>query len=190
MRFDEFVEGSDIAVCSVDLFTGLVVEVGVPPGWEPFDSAVGVRVWVRRTDPRIEAFCANAVLTMHRVEAVLDAEGVFAMLADQQRRSVRGCHELHRELGDATEGPGGVGVLALEITHELGAIDSVSQSRIITTEQETLIAQLTATALHDSPVERGDVRLNVRMGAAAGSASLGHRVGARAPVTREGPDGR
>lgn len=44
MRFDEYTEKHGLAVSPVERFAGLVVEVGVPRGWEPFDSAVGVRV--------------------------------------------------------------------------------------------------------------------------------------------------
>jgi hypothetical protein len=186
MRFDEFVEKYGVAVSPVDRFAGFVVEVGVPADWEPFDSAPGARVWVCRDDPRIDEFCANAVLTMHRVEAPLDASEVFAMLADQQLQTVPGCHELHRELAAATEGAGVVGALAMQITHELGTIDSVSRSRIITAEQETLIAQLTATALHVSPVDRRNIWLTVRMGAVAGSVSAGHHGGAPVAAPREG----
>lgn len=48
----------------------------------------------------------------------------------------------------------------MQITHELGAIESVSRSRIITAEEETLIAQLTMTVLRDSPVERANIWLS------------------------------
>jgi Probable lipoprotein LpqN len=185
MRFDEFAEKCGVAVSPVDRFAGFVVEVGVPPGWEPFDSAPGMRLWICRNDPRIDEFCANAVLTMHRVEASFDASEVFAMLVDQQLQSVPGCHELHRELAVDTESAGVVGALAVQITHELGTIDSVCRSRIITTEQETLIAQLTVTALHDSPVDRANIWLTVRMGAAAGSASAGHHSGVPVSGTRD-----
>jgi hypothetical protein len=125
MRFDEFVEQHSIAVFPVDRFAGYVVEVGVPQGWEPFDSAAGTLVWVCRTDPRITEFCANAVLTMHRVETALDPGEAFAMLTEQQLQSVPKCHELHRELVAATEGAGAAGALFIQITHELGTIDSV-----------------------------------------------------------------
>jgi hypothetical protein len=185
MRFDEFVERAGVAVSPVDQFPRFVVKVGVPPGWEPFDSAPGMRVWVCRSDPRIDEFCANAVLTMHRVEAVLDAREVFTMLIEQQLQSAPGCHELHRELAAATEGAGVTGLLAMEITHELGTIDSASRSRIVTTEQETLIAQLTVTALHDSPVDRAQIWLTVRMGAASGPASTGHHRGVPVTGTRD-----
>nr|WP_231986743.1 hypothetical protein [Mycobacterium sp. 852002-40037_SCH5390672] len=173
----------------VDRFAGFVVEVGVPPGWEPFDSAVGARVWACRIDPCIDVFCANAVLTMHRVEARLDAGEVFAMLVEQQLQSVPGCSELHRELAAATEGPGVAALLAMQIAHELGTVDSASQSRIITAEQETLIAQLTVTALHDSPVDRAGIWLTARPGPTANPASAGHT---RAPViaTRDGDHDR
>jgi hypothetical protein len=186
VRFDEFVEKCGVAVSPVDRFARFVVEVGVPQGWEPFDSAPGARVWVCRDDPRIDEFCANAVLTMHRVDAPLDTSEVFAMLADQQLQTVPECHELHRELAAATEGAGVVGALAMQITHELGTIDSVSRSRIITAEQETLIAQLTVTALHDSPADRASVWLTVRKVVASGSASAAHHSGAPVAGTREG----
>ena len=175
MRFDEFVEKNGITVSPVDRFAGLLVEVGVPPRWEPFESALGARVWVCRADPRIEVFCANAVLTMHRVQAALDPAGVFAMLAEQQLQSVPSCTALRRELAAATEGAGVTGLLAMQIAHELGTIDSASQSRIITAEQETLIAQVTVTALHDSPVDRTQIWLEARPGPVAIPAPTGRR---------------
>jgi hypothetical protein len=175
MRFDEFVEKHGLVVSPVDRFAGFFVEVGVPPGWEPFDSAVGVRVWACRDDPCIDVFCANAVLTMHRVEASLDPADVFAMLVEQQLQSAPRCRELRRELGPAGESVGVEGFLAMQITHELGAIDSASQSRIIPAGQETMITQLTVTTLRDSPVDRAHIWLTVRPGAAAGPASADSR---------------
>lgn len=187
MRFDEFVKLHGIAVTPVDRFDGLAVDVEGPPGWEHFDSALGGRIWICRTDPRISDFCANAVLTMHRVEASLDAGELFAMLAEQQLQSVAGCHELHRELTAAADDPGTVGTLTMQITHKLGTLDSESQTRIITTGKETLIAQLTVTALHDSLVDRANVWLSVRTddtaptdGAAGPASTHGH---GSAPVT-------
>jgi hypothetical protein len=185
MRFDGFVVKRGLTVSAVNRFAGFFVEVGVPSGWEPFDSVVGVRVWVCRDDPCIEKFCANAVLTMHRVEAALDPADVFTMLADQQLQSAPECHEVRRELCPAGEFGGVQGLLAMQITHELGAIDSVSQSRIITAGQETMIAQFTVTARHDSPVNGAHIRLTVRPGAAASPASAGH-CRAPATATREG----
>ncbi|BBY08021.1 LpqN/LpqT family lipoprotein [Mycobacterium noviomagense] len=179
MRFDEYTEKHGLAVSPVDEFAGFIVEVGVPPGWEPFDSAPGVRVWAWRDDPCIDVFCANAVLTMHRVKAPLNPAEVFAMLAEQQLQSAPGCHEVRREMSPGGESVGVQALLAMQITHELGTIDSASQSRIITAGHETLIAQLTVTARHDSPVDRSHVRLTVRRGAAAGPAPSGHQ---RAPV--------
>ncbi|OBH30853.1 hypothetical protein A5692_18325 [Mycobacterium sp. E342] len=175
MRFDEFVQGSGISVYPVDRFVGFLVEVGMPPGWETFHSAVGTRVWVWRDDPCIDTFCANAVLTMHRVEAPLDPVDVFAMLSDQQLQSVPSPVELRREFAAATEGPGIVGMLAMRIAHELGIVDSGSQSRIIATEEETLIAQLTVTALHDSPVNRAQLWLKARRGPVTIPAAAGQR---------------
>jgi Probable lipoprotein LpqN len=184
MQFEEFVQKRGVGVSPVDRFAGSAVQVEVPSDWELVDSAVGMRLWVCRSDPRIDEFCANAVLTMHRVEASLDASEVFAMLVDQQSQSVPAGRVLHHELAAATEGPGVAGALALRITNELGTIDSVSRTRIITTEQATLIAQLTVTALHDSPVDRAHIWLTVRTGA-AGSPSAGHHSGAPVAGTRD-----
>ncbi|PXX13193.1 LpqN/LpqT family lipoprotein [Mycolicibacterium moriokaense] len=172
-------ERAGITVSPLDRFPGYVVEVGLPPGWELFNSAIGVRVWINRTDPQIDKFCANAVLMMHRVEAALDPSDVFAKLIEQQVQSVPGCHELHRELAAATEGAGVTGALAMQITHELGTIDSVARSRIITAEQETVIAQLTVTALHDLLVDRANIWLTVRSSAEAGPGSAVPVVGIR-----------
>ncbi|KAA8956415.1 LpqN/LpqT family lipoprotein [Mycobacterium sp.] len=186
MRFDEFVQKRGLAVSPVNRFADFLVEVGVPPGWEPFDSAVGVRVWANRDDPCIKEFCANAVLTMHRVAASLDPAEVFTMLADQQLQSAPGCRELSRELGPAGDAAGVQGSLAMRIAHELGTIDSASQTRIITTGQDTLIAQLTVTARHDSPVNRAHIWLTVRPSATAGPAPAGHRGVVPAITTRDG----
>ncbi|OPX07853.1 hypothetical protein B1790_21930 [Mycobacterium sp. AT1] len=104
------------------------------------------------------------MLTMHRVEAVLDAGEVFGMLVDQQVQGVPGCREVQRGLVAATEGPGVIGSLDMEIVHERGVIDGSSRSRIVTAGEETLIAQLTVTALRRSPMERDGVWLTVRTG--------------------------
>lgn len=165
MRFDEFLAQNGIAAFPVDRFDGFTVDVGVAPDWEPFDSAVGIGVWVCRSDPYSDKFCANAVLTLHHVDDSLDAGDVFAMLSEQQVRLIPGCRELNRELAAATEGAGIAGILTMQINHQLGTIDSISRSRIITTERATLIAQLTLTVLHDSPVDRENIWLSVRLGA-------------------------
>ncbi|BBN48955.1 hypothetical protein MOKP45_37130 [Mycobacterium avium subsp. hominissuis] len=74
----------------------------------------------------------------------------------------------------------------MQITHELGAIESVSRSRIITAEEETLIAQLTMTVLRDSPVERANIWLAVHKRAAvAGPASDDHHRNAPATTMRD-----
>jgi hypothetical protein len=185
MRFDEFVAESGVDVFPADRFAGLVVAVGLPPRWEPFNSAAGVRVWAWRDDPRIDVFCANAVLTMYRVQAPLDPAEVFVMLCEQQLQTAPRCRELQREFTAAAEGVGMVGALAMQIAHELGTIDCASQSRIIMAEKETLIAQLTVTALHDSPVDRTRIWLTARPGPAVVPASAGpHR--APGSGTREG----
>ncbi|WP_233165260.1 hypothetical protein [Mycobacterium sp. AT1] len=164
MRFDEFMQESGVGVHPADVLPGLVVDVGAQPGWTLLNSAVGFRVWICRTDPCFDEFCANAVLTMHRVEAVLDAGEVFGMLVDQQVQGVPGCREVQRGLVAATEGPGVIGSLDMEIVHERGVIDGSSRSRIVTAGEETLIAQLTVTALRRSPMERDGVWLTVRTG--------------------------
>lgn len=187
MRFDEFVTGHGIAVVPVDQFDGLVVEVGVPPGWELVISAVGTRVGVCRDERPAGEFCANAVLTMHHVEAALDPGEVFAMLADQQVHSVPGCREHHRELAQASEEAGVVGLLTVQILNELGTIDSTTWTRIITADQQTMIAQLTLTALQDSSVNRAEIWLTARSGAAPGPASAGHHRGVPHAVPRDNP---
>lgn len=162
MRFDEFIHESEFVVTPVDVFVDFIVEVGMQPGWEPFESAPGLRLWMCRVDPYIDVFCANAVLTMHRVEAPLGAAGVFGMLVEQQLESVPMCSEVRRELAAATEGAGVIGVLEMRIEHELGTINSVSRSRIIASDQDTKIAQLSVMALADSPVNSAGVWMTVR----------------------------
>jgi len=162
MRFDEFVQQRNLAISAVDTFDGFVVEVGVPEGWYPFDSVTGMRMWACRSDPRSDIFCANAVLVTHGVEAELDAAELFTMLAEQQLGSVQCAHEQRRVLSAATEGPGFVGVLAMQINDKLGTIDSLTRTRIITNSEETMIAQLTVTALQDSPANRANIWLTVR----------------------------
>lgn len=181
MRFGEFVLEHELVVAPVERFAGLIVEVGMSPGWEPFDSAAGTHLWICRSDPRADEFCANAVLTMHAVKALLDPAQVFAMLVEQQMESVPNCRELGRALTASTEGPGAAGVLTIEIDDPLGTIGSVSRSRIITSGEETLIAQLTVTTLAASPVDRARVWLTVRAGPAHGVLSAARHRG-EAPV--------
>ncbi|WP_445170159.1 hypothetical protein ACTXG7_13050 [Mycolicibacterium sp. Dal123E01] len=153
---------SGIAVFPVDRCAGCEVRVELPLGWEAFDTAPGVGVWVCRSDPRADEFCANAVLTMHCVEAVLNCGEVFTMLADQQLQSVPGCRERSRYLTAAAEGSGVAGTLAMEFAHQFGTLDSICLSRIVAMDQETLIVQLTTSVLRDSPVVREPLRLTVR----------------------------
>jgi len=162
VRFDEFVARHQIVVSPVDRFAGFVVDVGKPPEWLPLDTAPGLRAWVDHDDSCTDVFRANAVLTTHHLAAGVDAGELFGMLSDKQLQSVPGCREQRRELAQATEGAGVVGLLALQIPHELGTLASVSRTRIITSEQETLIAQLTMTALEDTAVSPSDVWLTVR----------------------------
>ena len=98
---------------------------------------------------------------MTQVEAVLDPAEVFPMLCEWQLHMVPGTQETSRDLSDATEGPGIVGTLALRIPSDHGLLDSESVTRILTTPQRTLIAQLTLTALLESPVDRNNIGLAV-----------------------------
>lgn len=177
MRFDEFTAQRGVAVIPVDKFAGFIVQVEVPSGWELFAEASGMAVWINTYEISTSEFCTNAVLTMNRVEALLDPPKVFAMLNDQQLQSVPGCRELRRDLADATEGDGVVGLLAVEIDHELGTIESVSRTRIVRTEQETMIAQLTVTALQESAANGAPVWLTMRPNTAAVSAAPVHHHG-------------
>lgn len=173
MRFAEYVRRSGAAVAPVDRFARFVVEAGMPAGWEPVRSVPGMRVWCDSDERSSGGFCANVVLTMHRVAAALDEGEVFAMLVDEQLQSVPGCREDRRELVPADDGVGVEGLLALQIpAHEFGAIDSVSRSRIIKYGPETLIAQLTMTALRNSSMNPAGFWLTVRPGAAPGGVGV------------------
>ena len=169
MRFAEYVGRHGLTVSPVDRFAGFVVEVGLPSGWESVRAVPGLRVWCQPDEGSSGAFRPNAVLTMHSVAAALDECEVFAMLVDEQLQSVPGCRAERRELAPAEEGIGMQGLIALHISgHEFGELESVSRSRIIKYGQETMIAQLTVTALRDASVNRAGFSLTVRPGAAPG----------------------
>lgn len=161
LRLDEFLGNHDILMSVVEQFPEYAVDVALPPDWEPFHSPPDARVCIWRGDPDRERFCANVVLTMNQIEAVLDPAEVFPMLCEWQLHMVPGTQETSRDLSDATEGPGIVGTLALRIPSDHGLLDSESVTRILTTPQRTLIAQLTLTALLESPVDRNNIGLAV-----------------------------
>ena len=171
MRFDQFIEQSGIAVSPVDSIDGFIVDVGLPSEWAPLDSVHGVRVWIWRCDPHITEFCANAVLTMHCIDAPLEAGEMFAMLSEQQAHMLSGSRIEQNELGAAKEGPGFTGTFAMIFASPFGPIGSVSRSRIITADRRTLVAQLTITAMQDSPVDRTNIWLSVTPGASGDSVS-------------------
>ena len=161
MRLDEFLVSNGITMAVVEQFDEYAVDVAVPPGWEPFQSPPGTRVCIWRADPNGARFCANVVLTMTQVEAVLDPAEVFPMLCQWQLLMVPGTQATSRDLSDATEGPGMVGTLALQVPSDQGLLDSESVTRILTTPHRTSIAQLTLTALPESPVDRNHIGLAV-----------------------------
>ena len=114
----------------VEQFNEYAVDVVLPPGWEPFQSPPGARVW----DPNRARFCANVVLTMTQIDAVLDPAEVFPMWCEWQKRLVPGTHETSRGFSEASEGPGVVGTLALRIPSDAGLLDSESVTRIVNTQ--------------------------------------------------------
>jgi hypothetical protein len=170
MRFDEFLDRNGLSVEAIDQFDGYFVEVAVPLGWEAAASAAATRVWIWRDDPCREQLCANAVLTLSRVEAVLDPAEVLSMLCDGQAQLLPGIHEVHRESSVAAEGPGVRGILALVINTDIGVLECVVAARIIAADQQTLIAQLTVTALPESPVDPSAIGFGVVPAAWAGPA--------------------
>jgi hypothetical protein len=86
----------------------------------------------------------------------------------------------------ATEGPGVVGLQFLEFTtEEFGRIGSASRTRIIPAGSQTLVAQLTVTALVDSPVDFADMGLTVAPRDTAGPGKIGYH-GAPSAATQEG----
>jgi hypothetical protein len=96
-----------------------------------------MRIWAWREDPFLKQFCANAVLTMHRVPTQLEPAEVFAMLSDEQVHLVPGCHERQRTSDPADDGAGLWGLLSSQFDSEFGTIDSISRTRIITGAEET-----------------------------------------------------
>jgi hypothetical protein len=173
MRFGEYAARHGIAVDPVDRFAGFVVSVSLPAGWELFRSGTGIWVWGDSNEKSSGGFCANAVLTMHRAAAGLAEDEVFTMLGEEQAKSVPGCREDHRDFAVADDGIGVRGLLQLQIqTHEFGAIDSASRSHIIRYGDETMIAQLTATAHESSAIDQAGFALSVRPGAAPSGVSV------------------
>ena len=162
MLLDDYLAARGASASPVDRFDGFAVEVGIPPDWEPVHSAPGLRVWVATGADDGAEFRSNAVLTIHRIDAALAPGEVFAALSDQQLQSVPESRELVREFVSATNEPGFIGLLVLQIPDAVGSIDSVSRSRVITTDRQTLIAQLTLTALSASPLAGAAAWLAVR----------------------------
>ena len=161
MRFDEFVHQSGIPFAPVKQFDGYLVDVAVPADWVPVHSPPGPMAWVWRDDPCKERFCANAVLTMARVEAALDPSEVFTMICEWQVEMLPGIHEMHRDTAVEHEGSGLMGTLDLLINTDIGVLESVVMARVIATGEQMLIAQLTFTALPESSVRRSQLGFGV-----------------------------
>lgn len=174
-------------MAAVDHFVGYAVDVALPPDWELFHSPRGSRVCIWRADPLRRQFCANVVLTMAEVESALDPAAVFAKLCERESRLVPGTQETSRELVRAMEGPGVAGILALQIPTESGLLDGVSVTRILNAEKRTLIAQLTLTALPDSPVDRANIGPAVTTATPAGVAATPEPSRISAAETAGGP---
>ncbi|MCV7179926.1 LpqN/LpqT family lipoprotein [Mycolicibacterium sphagni] len=177
-RFDEFVKRHNVSAIPADRFPGFTVKVGLPAGWVLLESAPGIRIWVDVNDPDIERFCTNAVLTMHRVKASLDASEVFAMLVNQQVQSIPVYRETQREINLTMDGAGVAGMLVLEVADDLGPVRTLCRSEIATTTDETLVAQLTVTAMRDSPSNLKGIWLSMgvasrRVGGTPTSAPIG-----------------
>jgi hypothetical protein len=186
VRLDEYLSTHAITSAAVNDFPGYVVGVGLPAGWAPFDGGPGIKLWAWADDPNVDTFCANIVLTMHAIPAAIDPAEVFAMLCDEQAHLLPDSTERGRALGAASDGPGIAGRLAMTIGSEHGLLISESLSRIVTDTTETFIAQLTLTALPDSPVDRADIWLTVgrteSTGDAAGPPPIGYHGSAPAPA--------
>lgn len=101
---------------------------------------------------------------------------------------VEGTRECSRAVGPAIDGPGVVGMLFMEIASDAyGVVGSASRTRIVPAGPDTLIAQLTITALIESPVDFADTGLTVAPGDAAGPAApIGYHGPAPAPTPEEG----
>jgi hypothetical protein len=189
VRLDEYLSTNAITSAAVNHFPGYDVKVGLPAGWAPFDGGPGIKLWAWADDPNIDTFCSNIVLTMHAIPAAIDPAEVFAMLCDEQAHLLPDSTEQGRALGAASDGPGIVGRLAMTIGSEHGLLASESLTRIVTDTTETFIAQLTLTALSDSPVDHAGIWLNVlpaaSTGDAVGPAPLGYHGSAPAAAAEK-----
>lgn len=181
MRFDEYLAANNASVVAVDQFDDYAVNVAVPLDWDPVDTAADTPVWVWREDPSKAVFCANLVLTQSRVAAIIDPKEAFDMLCAWTIDSFPTTHEFSREVAPASEGPGILGRFGMLIHCDIGVVSSESLTRIIGTEDQTLITQLTLTAMAGSPVDRANIFLAVRPAAWAGADPT--RFHERAPLT-------
>jgi hypothetical protein len=189
--FEDFLARNQVDSRTVDSFAGFAVDVALPMDWVPVDAseiAQGARAWVWRNDPRRTVFGANAVLVLQHFDKALDPQTVFAGICGRQRHAVpAGSHEQHRDLGPSGDGPGYAGTLVLNIAHPVGTIDSVTYSRIVADDAQTLVAQLTVTALDDSPLERGQVRLSMAADHAPAAADTVSYHGGQPSAPAAGP---
>ena len=180
MRFDEYLAANNISAVAVEGFDGYAVNVAVPLDWDPVDTG-SIPVWVWREDPAKAVFCATLVLTQSRVAADLDPAEVFDMLCAWTIDSFPTTYEFSREIDQAGDGPGIMGRFGMLIHCDIGVVSSESLTRIIRTEDHTLITQLTLTAMADSPVDRARIFLAVRPDAPADADNT--RFHGSAPLT-------
>lgn len=158
MRFDEFLDLHGISLTAVDRYDGYIVQVAVPADWEAVDTSWSTTpVWIWREGCDTEPWRANAVLTLARADRALEPAEVFVMLCEWQVQMLTGVHEVDRDPAVAHEGPGVMGTLDLLINTDAGILESVVMSRIIATDSDTLIAQLTLTAPLESAMQRSRI---------------------------------
>ena len=161
IRFDEYITANNVIVAAVDRFDDYTATVALPPDWEPITSAPATRAWVWRADPFRTRFCASVVLTHTLLEATPDPAETFTMLCAWNANLFPATYEYIREVEAANDGPGLLGRFAMLMNADVGVVTIESLTRIITTQQHTLIAQLTLTALAESPIDRPQIRLTM-----------------------------
>jgi hypothetical protein len=135
------------AIEPVNNFLGLKVRVDTPVGWIPYVADMGMRVWVIENCPTRPYFCTNAVLTLHRVDGVVDGPRVIDILAYQQLEPTLRATEKSRKLYPAGGEPGWIGRQVVMLDLDCGQIESDVYTRVVVHDGYSMIAQLTTSAL-------------------------------------------